>query len=79
MSCGHAVTPESLTLWCRMQLDEVACVFKNSFQIYYTFNESKVCFLKRKVLALQYMSLLDASVFDNVKYLTFAIKTFYFV
>lgn len=23
MSCGHAVTPESLTLWCRSQLDEV--------------------------------------------------------
>ncbi|XP_013876504.1 E3 ubiquitin-protein ligase RNF19B [Austrofundulus limnaeus] len=22
MSCGHAVTPESLTLWCRSQLDE---------------------------------------------------------
>ncbi|XP_042367991.1 E3 ubiquitin-protein ligase dbl4 [Plectropomus leopardus] len=22
MSCGHAVTPDSLTLWCRSQLDE---------------------------------------------------------
>lgn len=23
MSCGHAVTPDSLTQWCRSQLDDV--------------------------------------------------------
>ncbi|XP_067378764.1 uncharacterized protein [Channa argus] len=28
MSCGHAVTPESLTLWCRSQLDQGNYKFK---------------------------------------------------
>lgn len=31
MSCGHAVTPDSLTQWCRSQLDEVAHVLKKHF------------------------------------------------
>ncbi|KAK5599068.1 hypothetical protein CRENBAI_026351 [Crenichthys baileyi] len=28
MSCGHAVTPDSLTQWCRSQLDEGICKFR---------------------------------------------------
>lgn len=31
MSCGHAVTPESLTLWCLHQLDEVSHVLNTMF------------------------------------------------
>ncbi|KAG8006108.1 hypothetical protein GBF38_005263 [Nibea albiflora] len=31
MSCGHAVTPDSLTQWCRSQLDELSVVMKTTF------------------------------------------------
>lgn len=45
MSCGHAVTPQSLTAWCRSLLDQVIHLFrlKNQYLLTGTYSNLKVC------------------------------------
>lgn len=49
MTCGHAVTPQSLTAWCRSLLDQVIHLFKlkNQFLLTGTYSKLKVCHILR--------------------------------